>query len=473
MDGIYSAAREIAESELFKDAIRLGAARVTRTRSRNCRVFCETAVKKARRHGQRVSLSPWTEFDFYVRAAVENQHPGALLPLLGLWPVKAENDSTDDLNVSQLFIDKLFSSTVAAKSTAQRIESLRLLTPSEPQLTKLGRFLRSAATRPLLDSLYELEDEPDLWINELRLEPSAQEIQGIEIVTWRNRNGGVKKPSGLIDAEDADDPPLFILDKNADQNGNYSKLEIAWKTRPDNMEKGAVEYDVSILTDMDEQVASKTLAHTAKRDEKCRFTNDDFSMLNDDALINAKIVVSVIGDDHIPKEESEEFVIKFGEPPERTTGGVGKVVRTFSEGVIELDSREAVTQFASSNDQPKVDSKGHVLLRTRQRGKSYRVLRSPLIHEMEQDWIARGGEPGRWKINVRGSGVRAGEPEFIPTPFPATANDTNKQWSRVVSASKKMAERFSYCGGGVGQVYDQMAAFFDSTVKEYLLGVRC
>jgi hypothetical protein len=58
-------------------------------------------------------------------------------------------------------------------------------------------------------------------------------------------------------------------------------------------------------------------------------------------------------------------------------------VRTFSEGLIELDDRETVSALASSTGSLPVDSKGFVLLRTSQRGKSFRVFRPPLIHDVD------------------------------------------------------------------------------------------
>jgi len=84
-------------------------------------------------------------------------------------------------------------------------------------------------------------------------------------------------------------------------------------------------YRVVITTDMDEEIVSRDIPHSGKREEKCRFTNDDFIILNDDALIGAKVIVSVVGDDQIEPQESEEFTIRFGKPLEREPAGLGKV----------------------------------------------------------------------------------------------------------------------------------------------------
>ena len=78
--------------------------------------------------------------------------------------------------------------------------------------------------------------------------------------------------------------------------------------------------------------------------------------------MSAKAVVSVIGNDSIDRQESEEFIVRFGDPPEKTAGGVGKKVRTFSEGLIELDGRESVSAIAENPTGMTADSKGFVLL---------------------------------------------------------------------------------------------------------------
>ncbi len=469
MDGIYSAAREIEEAGLFKEALRLAARQITNQQGKQAREFAERAVKKARGFGHLYSISPWQEFDFYVRVVAQECHPGELLWLLGLWPVWTEEDNpfnTDDVDVSRLFVDRLLGTAASGQTPSQRIDALRLLNPTDQQRVDLERFLHSAATRPLLTSLEKLAEYRHLWVNELKLEGAAHIIQQIELVPWRTRQGKLARWSGLIE-ETEGEPPVLILDPKADTNGNYAKLEIRWKARPDNLEKDAVQYQVRIVTDMDEELASRDVPHAAKKEEKCRFTDDDFSMLSEDALINAKIVVSVIGDDAVEEQESDEFVIRFGTPPDKGTGGVGKIMRTFSEGLIELDDRDTVTVLASATDSFPLDSKGYVVLRTPQRGKSFRVFRPPLIHEIEQDWVSRGGEIGRWRVKVRASGARAGVPEFVPIGSPDSSAGT--LWDRATNASRRMAERFSACGGGVGQVYDQNAKVFDTVVKEYLL----
>jgi DNA phosphorothioation-dependent restriction protein DptH len=343
---------------------------------------------------------------------------------------------------------------------AQRIEALKLLDPSDEQITDLERFLRSAAAKPLLPALAELADKTHLWVNSLRIEGAAQTIQSIELVPWRTNTGRIAKWSGLIDGADDGDPPVLVLNPDADKTGDYSKLELRWRARPDNLAKGAVEYRAVIVTDMDEELASREVPHASKKEEKCRFTNDDFSMLSGDVLIGAKVVVSVLGNDQVEPQETEEFTIRFGKPPEHDVTGVGRKVRTLSEGLIELEDRDKVSVLASSTEVLPVDSKGFVLLRTPQRGKSFRVFRPSLLHEVEQQWAERAGAIGRWRVRVRASGARAAEPDFVPMSDPSQ--------DRVTNACRRMAERFAACSG-VGQIYDEKSKTFDTVVKEYLL----
>ena len=91
MDGIYSASREVGEASLFAEANGLA----VRAISKNHREYAERAVKKARGRGRRNNVSPWSEFDFYARTAATAIQPGALLHLIGLWPVE-DSDATVD-----------------------------------------------------------------------------------------------------------------------------------------------------------------------------------------------------------------------------------------------------------------------------------------------------------------------------------------------------------------------------------------
>ena len=472
MDGIYSAAQEVDEATLFRHALRLAAAAVTDSFSRATRLHAEQALKTARGHGRRYSISSWTEFDYYARIVAEQCYPGNLLYLLGLWPVHPDDDvkMEEALIVSQLFVDRLLGSGVSGLTPAQRVESLKLYKATDEQKMELERFLREAATQPLMSALKTLAEKKHLWVNVLRVESAAKTVQRIEWIPWRSSTGKIAKWSGLIDGEVAGAPPIFILNPDAQRSGDYSKLEVRWKARPDNLAKGAVEYHVVVRTDMDEELVAREVSHSGRKEEKCRFTNDDFSMLNDDGLISAKIVISVVGNDQVEPAESEEFLVRFGEPPAHEPAGVGKKVRTFSEGLIELDDRDLVTEVAASTAILPEDAKGFILLRTPQSGKSFRVYRPPLLREVEQQWIAQGGPLGRWRVKVRASGARVSVPEFIPITEADIPSGAPPQafLERAVNASRRMAERFSVTSG-VGQIYDDRTKSFENVVKPYLL----
>ena len=470
MDGIYSASREVDEASLFKEARGLAGAEVTHRLSSAHRHYAERAISKAEGFGSQYSVSPWTAFDFICRVAAHKRHPGAYLYLLGLWLV-SDSAGLDEgaLDDSRRFVDHLLGTAASGLTIPARIESLRLAATDE-QRGDLAVFLHTAETQPLLSALAELADKQQLWVGALQIE-SAHDIQDIELVSWRNRNGSIAKWSGLIEEPDtlfgegADaKPPVLILNPEVTSAADYSNLEIRWKARPGNLLKNAVDYRVAVVAGADEELAVRDVSHSAKREEKCRFSNDDFSMLNEDSRISAKVVVSVVGSDAVGPQESEEFIIRFGDPPERTAGGAGRKVRAFSEGLVELDERESVSAIADNPANFDFDAKGNlVLLRTSAGAKrlSFRISCPPLIRDVEKQWMERGGAIGHWRVKVRPSGARAGDVEFI------RHEGKGPTWDKATVASRKLADRVHKDGGVVGHVYDDKAKAFDS-VKEYI-----
>jgi len=467
MDGIYSAAREIMEKELFDKAISLAKSEITKRHKKQTRQFVESAIKTARARNRWIILSPWSEFDFSIRAALNNSHPGALVHRVGLWPMRIEeNDDEDEsLPLSSSFVNRLLGPRSSSLTPAARIEALRLLQPTEQQLRELEDFLRAATVKPLLEALAGLADKPSLWINALRVESSAGTIQGLEIVSWRSNTGKILKWSGLTEIHDPEAPPEFVIPPDAETTGDYRKLEVRWKVRPENLAKGAAEYRMCVKTDMDEELASLEITHNGKETQKCKFTNDDFNTLSEDALLSAKVEVSVLGNTEIEPRESEEFIIRFGQPPEQVKGGVGRKYRAFSEALIEINEREIVDELVSSRMELPEDAKGFLLLRVKSKGKSFRVYRPPLIREVEKQWCEKDGAIGRWRIKVRASGLRAGSVEFVPLDRPDTCEEGI--WERAQRASRQFAERLKTFGGAVGQVYNDAAANFE-IVKDYL-----
>ena len=464
MDGIYSAAREVAEAELFTEAGRLAGAEVTSRLSSAHRAYAERAIRRAQGVGRHDSVSPWAEFDFLCRAAAYHRHPGEYLHLLGLWPVAASTDRDvgAELAASRRFVDRLLGVAAAGLTVPARIASLRIAATGE-QRRELERFLVEAATRPLRDALQALAEQRRLWVGALPMHPS-DDIQAIELTSWRNKNGKIATWSGLEEPPEAGAPEL-VLKPDPQSAREYSNLEVRWKARPDDLEKNAVDYRVAVLTDLDEELAARDVRHSATQQEKCRFSNDDFSSLSEDTLLTARVVVSVVGRDEIERQQSEEIVIRFGEPQETTAGGAGRKIRTFSEGLIEFPGRETAARAAENPTCVTADARGFVVMRppdSRLR-KSFRVFRPPLIRDVENDWTSRQGALGRWRVRVRASGERAAAVEFVPAE-----GGNGTAWGRAVAASRRLAERFRAGGGGVSQVHDDRSKSFE-VVKEYLL----
>ena len=467
MDGIYSAAREVGEAELLTEAGRLARAEVTSQMSSAHRSYAERAIRRAQGVGRHDSVSPWAEFDFLCRVAALRRHPGEYLHLLGLWPVAAaaDGDAGAELAAARRFVDRLLGVAAAGLTVPARIASLRIAATGE-QRRDLERFVAEAATRPLRDALQALADRPRLWVGSLPVHPS-DDIQAVELVSWRNRNGKVTAWSGLGEPPEAGAPEL-VLKPDPQSAKEYSNLEVRWKAHPADLEKNAVDYRVAVLTDLDEELAARDIRHAARQQEKCRFSNDDFSALSEDALLTARVVVSVVGRDEIERQQSEEFVIRFGDPQDsrgKTAGGAGRKVRTFSEGLVEFPGRETAAAIAENPTCVSSDVRGFVVLRPpdARRRKSFRVFRPPLIRDVENEWTGRQGALGRWRMRVRASGERAAPFEFVP----AEGGD-GTAWGRAVAVSRRLAERFRAGGGGVSQVHDDRSKSFDLT-KEYLL----
>ena len=478
MDGIFSAAREVDEKSLFDEARRVAGREVTLRLSRQQREYADLAIKRAQRRGLS-AVSPWMSFDFLCRVAADKCHPAAQLHLLGLWPVQGaeETQARHDLEISRRFVDQLLGPMVSSIAPAQRIDSLRLLKPTQEQLRDLESFLQSASTKPLLVALQDLTEKKQLWVNALRVEESAQSILEIELTSWRTKAGGIAKWSGLKEADGPNNPPILFLNPNNDYNSVGTGLEVRWKSRPDNLEKDAAIYSVAVVTGHDEELVSSRISHSAKKGEKLKFSNDDFE-LSENALISAKVIVSAVDSDSVEPQESEEFIIRFGQPPDGPTNSVGRVVRTFSEGFVDLSDRESVSELVDSRgDYPeskcdvRTDSRGFVFWRIPKLRKSFKVFRPSLFRETDSQWAERSGAVGRWRVRVRTSGERAGDVEFVPFQGPDADASPSQQssWDRALAASRRMAKQFNLPGGGVAQVYDDNRPKRFEAAKEFIL----
>ena len=460
MDGIYNAARELHENELFKEAHRLAAGRITKQFSGRHRKYAETAVRRARGFGGLFSLSPWTIYDFYCRIAANQRHAGAYLHLLGLWPVAGTlgQEATEELDVSARFVARLFGPGAAGLTPTERIDSLRLVGPAPVQLEQFVG--QSQAHAPQI-ALKALAEQRHLWINELQVEDGSEEIRAIELDPWRSpRGAGVVYPwSGLTKT----DPPRLVV--NPDPALDRAKLVVRWKTQPESLPKGAAHYRVRVITAVGaEELAYREVIHKVAAKQNCTFVGEDFATLSEDAIVRALVVVEVPSVEGVAPQETEEFEIRIGESPASDVVAGGKVHRTFADGLIELGSREEVARLTALDGTVPQNAKGFLSWRSPTRRKSFRVQRPPLVKEVEDDWQLKGEVVGRWSVKVRDSGERVGSPTFHPAHRPRGVSQ--KEWVRLETACKKLIDRFGDFGGA-GQVYDDGVDGF-AHVAEYL-----
>ena len=486
MDGIFNAALEVPEQELLEEAQRRAASELTKRITRKHREYAEKAVGKARGIGGRHSVSPWTVYDFFCQVAANGQHAGSCLHLLGLWPIagKIGKENDVELEQSQRLVAHFFNSGASGLMPRERINAVRLLDPTDEQLADLERFVRTTRTEPRQDALAGLADKNNLWVNNLRLEDSSTEIRSIILTPWRGTTGKLLKWSGLIETVGSNELPRLVVDPDPGQD--KSKLEVRWKTRPDGLPKGTASYRVSVLTKTgEEELAYKEVVHGTAAQQRCVFVGEDFATLPEDAKVAARIKVAVVGAEpedppgQAPRDEAvdlderktvapvqtEEFEITFGEALGTEAVAGGRVYRTFAEGLIELGNRQEVELLTAMDGPRPKDARGAFLTwRSPNKRIGFRVHRPPLIKEVEDLWQMQGDVVGRWRVKVRASGERVGQPVFMP--FHRPDGVAEKDWARMKSACKKLIARFGDFGG-VGQVYDDGTHGFE-VVKEYL-----
>ncbi len=142
----------------------------------------------------------------------------------------------DALVTSRRLIEHLLNSSSAGLSPTQRINSLNLLHPSDDQRKKLERFLRNAATQPLLEALGALAQQPELWVNSLRLESTAESVQSIELRLWRTAGGRIAKWSGLTeDSEKMSQSASVYYGSTGHQQQRVLQLKVQWKAHPNTL----------------------------------------------------------------------------------------------------------------------------------------------------------------------------------------------------------------------------------------------
>jgi len=479
MDGIYSAAREISEGELFA---------VARERARSAiphggRVFAQRALSKARRIARLQGTSPWREFRYLCCASKGLEDIGASLPEIGLWPIAIDDKPDEiDLEKSATLVERLLPRQGSRDSAEARVEAIKLSSQDIAVERALAAFLREHENLPRAEALLRISSHEEFWLN--RMQPGlfdAQTLLNIRWVNWRGKSGRPAAWSGL----GADDDNRLNLRLSQDDSPDSRvRLEVRWDSEPTSLAKGAVDYSVEIRAGTD-VLAEKLVSHSPKGPQKCVFTQDDFGELEEDSRFEAEVVITALVGDGMSLEDggespyraiSEDFILCFGDSIHATRASAGNVYATLALAAIHV-APDAETFDRLANDPANkhafsLDSKGYVTCRND--GKSARVLCPNLLLDLAQDWISKGGVPGRWRQRVRSDGSRVGDAQFIPV-----AVDGESTGTRFSQASRAFSTWLAQSQGPLGVLYsdrkqitdyvNSAAAWWETSVPESTL----
>lgn len=428
LDGIYSAAREIGEAELFK-----AAQRHARKELRGRLPTVNAALKSAERLGRRRKLTPWQEFDFAVAAAAEGERRA--LARLGMWPVDGQGAlSIAELDLSTAMADRLLFPQDAG-TVGERIRALMLDNTLE-EVANLERFLRSLAGRRPEEVAAAVADRAELWLGPLKPSFSGEALRKIVLTSWRKPSGGMHSWSGLKLPGECAIKPVLLLDRQAPAK-DQAKLTVRWAAEPSSLAGGGVEYRVTVLAG-DEELAEQTVAHRDKPQQHAVFSLDDFEEMLGTEKFEALVQVAPVAAQGVEAVRTEEFVLEFGVAGDaETAAGSGQVVRTLVEGAVALKERAAFDKAVFESDRGHEDKKGFIIWKGEGGARAVRVARPILIRRLEEDWAARGGAPGRWVQSVRADGSPAGAIAFVALDGDGCGTEV---WRRVCEVSRRLAE---------------------------------
>jgi hypothetical protein len=442
MDGIYSAAREINEIELFAAAQQTAREKLLH----GSKGFAQKALSKSRRLSRNNVISPWREFSYLCRAGCSMAALGSALPEIGLWPISIQDKPDDsDLDKSASLAERLLPRQGTRQTAEARVAGLKLAGTDEESGHLLACFLRESESQTRLSTLTLLEGHEEFWLNNLR--PGvfdAQTLKEIRWLNWRRQNGVPTAWSGLVADDDNRLNLKLALEDNPQQR---VRLEVRWETEPITLAKGAVEYAVEVRAGHD-VLAEKSISHSAKGPQKCIFTQDDFGEIEESARFEAVVIIRALvanlsrddegdGIDNPFRAVSEDFILCFGESDKVAKSSVGNVYPTLALAAIQVaKDKESFTRLADNpadNHAFSIDAKGYITCRVD--GKVGRVFCPKLLMDIAYDWALHGGAPGRWQIKVRADGSAADKPKFIPVP--ATGDQAGE---RFIQASKEFSQ---------------------------------
>jgi DNA phosphorothioation-dependent restriction protein DptH len=443
MDGIYSASREIGESELFRQAVELARQRLPHRRKR----FALEALRKAGWQKRRRPLAPWAALRYLCLACDDDAALGGALTNIGFWPVAVgDNPDHADLEHSGLLVERLLPVHGTRILPEQRVESLSLDAGQREGAQHLVQTLSRMEGAQRSEVLEAIGGEPGLWLNRLR--PGIfdrSRLQSISIRSWRQQNGKLYRWSGLSMATDGG--LELRLPIAADGEVGSAKLDVRWTVEPEMLTPGAATYQVVVHAGGD-VLAERTLEHKGRREQKVIFSQDDFDELDEHARFQAQVRVSAVGDDCEPAE-SEVFVLCFGEPAAgKTAGSAGKTAPSLALAAAQVaDDWESFKLLGKNPQDPSLfqtDDKGFVLCK--QNDRVAKVFSPPLFRDLCNDWTERDGAVGRWRLRVREDGKPVGSPEFVPL------NDVDTS-GQLAQASADLAAWLRPTQGPLGVLY--------------------
>ncbi|CAK0764334.1 DNA phosphorothioation-dependent restriction protein DptH [Gammaproteobacteria bacterium] len=486
IDGIKSAAREISETDLFTEAKKLARDQLPK----GTKLFVDKILVQSRKVHRNVT--PLCEFRYLCSAAgVEKKEIGAALHEIGLWRVDLLEDvrlEQDWLELSGQLVQRFFQS--KKLSLEEQIESLYLPLEEENLGRCLAQWLHSVRHLSSFQALPNLEQK--FWIHRIHPRFGQNFPNKIEFVSWRAKNQAPLKWSGLVlgtpDGDDTKPPLEWRIDPESEKDS--PRLTVKWKVEPKDLQKGAAQYLVRILSGgRQEALSEKAISHSSTLDQKVVFSLGDLSELKKPFAYDAKIEIRVMGQQEV-QAESEGFLIASPKSGKGQSEGINASeevevgARTYPNialGVLpSVESWEELSNALSTGSISKTDKNGFVVFRWK--GTIGKVFCPPLLSTLFLDWIFRQGMLGRWKQTIREDGSAVGDPEFIPITvdqkFQNSATEFSKWFERsqgpvsVLYGNENILERYVNDAMENFKTYDPIVTLIHTLEVSSLSGRR-